>query len=173
MKRTTLLTSIVATSLLIVSLPVHAETAQQKASREQLAAQIGVDPNQYSLQELASLNCQLEGASGDNERAKILSDFKGKDLLPSAETTESKVQLAAYLDVDPNEYTVDELALLKSMVESDDCKVSNPEQWAKAGERVTNETAGAKRQLAMTLGVKAEDYTLAELVRMHLKSEEN
>ncbi len=173
MKRTTLFTSIAATALLTVSLPVHAETAQQKASKEQLASQIGVDPSEYTLQELATLNCRLEGAANENERKRILSDFDGKDLLPNAETTESKMQLAASLEVDPSEYTVKELALLKHIIESEDCNVSNPQQWAKVGERVTNETAGAKRQLAMTLGVKPEDYTLAELVKMHLKDQEN
>ena len=91
--------------------------------------------------------------------------------MPPKATSAEKAQLAQELGVDSGDYTAQELAFLKSMVEDDSCNISDPAEWAKAGERITNETAAIKQQISQVLGVSAKDFTLQELVKMRVDAE--
>ena len=143
-----------------------------QANKNQLAAHLGVSADDYTLLQLTQLNCRLEAAHSDAERDRLLEGIADFGKVPVEASTASKEQLATELGVKATDYDMNELAYLKSMLEDDDCSVSDPASWAKSGERLTFETAAAKQQLATALGVMPTEYTLAELIRMRVKAED-
>ncbi|MEM7488539.1 MAG: hypothetical protein AAF390_05385, partial [Pseudomonadota bacterium] len=61
---------------------------------------------------------------------------------------------------------------MRDLASDETCNVPDPAAYATSGERLTPVSAGAKNQLATSMGVDPTDYSLAELVRMH-ESEDN
>ena len=164
--------SVPAFVLLAATSMTAAQTAEPAADRTkaQLAAHLGVDPDDYTLSELARLNCRVEAAESDAERRRLLESPLSLDPLPTGPADHS--QLAASLGVDPDLYTASQLALLKTLIEDDNCNIRNPQEFAAADERITDGTARAKSVLATSLGVDPVDYTLHELVEMRFGEDE-
>ena len=142
-------------------------TAAQQAAKAQLAAGLNVNPDDYTSMELTQMKCIMDSSESEAEKARLIEAVKGFGQWEEPSAAE-KEQLARSLGVDPAEYTLEELALLKSMIDDDECDVQNPAEFVKAGENLTEATASAKSQLALGLGVSPNDYTLAELVKMKI-----
>jgi hypothetical protein len=138
-------------------------------TKNQLAAHLNVDPDDFTLSELSELSCRLEGAQTEAERQQILRTAQEGEPRPTGPMTANVDQLAAELGVDPAAYTNEQLVLLKSLVESEDCDVAQAERYLAAGERLTPVGAEAKRQLALSLGVSPTEHTLNELVRLRFE----
>lgn len=151
-------------SVIVIGLPFA--TAQAQQGNEQLAKQLGVDAADYTTGELTQMKCIMDGDHSAAEQARLLAGVKGFGTVPQEAADASEEQLAQTLGVDASEYTIDQLVLLKSMMEDDQCSVSDPMEFVKSGEKLTPESASAKVQLAATLGVNPTAYTLAELVKM-------
>ena len=170
MKHLLFTSAALALALSATTITAETLTPAQQATKDQLADQLDVSPDEYTILELVQMKCIIDGTDDEAERAALLKGIKGYGG-PVETASEDKAQLAALLDVDPDEYTIAELSLLKSMVEDDECDVANPAEFVKAGERLSEPAVSAKVQLARALGVSASDYTLAELVEMKLGQE--
>jgi hypothetical protein len=144
-----------------------------QGTKSQLAAQMNVDPEDFTLSELSQLSCRLEGAHTEAERQQILRTAQEGGGARTAPMTANVDQLAAELGVAPADFTNEELVLLKSLVESEDCDVAQAERYLASGERLTPVGAEAKRQLALSLGVSPTEYTLDELVRLRFEPEDD
>ncbi|WGH79481.1 hypothetical protein [Jannaschia ovalis] len=144
-----------------------------QATKAQLAQHLGVDAGDHTLAELSDLNCRIEATDSETEKARLLADFQQASAPRAPAPMSSREQLARSLGVDPAEYTTGQLTLLKALVESEECYVPNPAQFASPGERLTPVSAGAKAQLAGTLGLDPNEFTLVELVKMHFESEQD
>ncbi|MBT8455767.1 MAG: hypothetical protein HKO95_08395 [Rhodobacteraceae bacterium] len=166
MKKMTLAVALMTAAAVAFVANAEVLTPEAQATKEQLAAQLGVSVDDYSLATLTQLSCRLEGAETEAEKARLLTGLEDFGMVHEDSAAETREQLAMELGVDAADYTRGELALLKAIMEDDECNISDPESYAKAGERITRETASAKWQLGMLLGVEPDQYTLSELVKM-------
>lgn len=157
---------VVSVSAFALSAGAETLSPEAMATKEQLAAQLGVNPEEHTLAALTQLSCRLEGAESEAEKARLLTGLADFGQVHGDGPEDSREQLAAQLGVDASEYTRNELVLLKAVMEDDECNISDPAKYAHEEERITTETASAKWQLATMLGVNAQDYTLNELVKM-------
>ncbi|GFE65890.1 hypothetical protein [Litoreibacter roseus] len=157
-----------ALAALIGASGVTAETLnpQQQATKDAIAADLNLNPEEYTLQELSRLSCELEGVGTEAERTAILQAFEGFDPVPKAADDAAKEQLAEELGVNADDYTVLQLAYMKNVVEDENCAVKNPSDLAKVGEEISHGGAAAKFYISTELGVEPTDYTLNELVQM-------
>ena len=130
-----------------------------------------MNPDDYTLATLNQYVCRLQGTESEAEKARLLAGLEDFGKVPSEPSVESKEQLAASMGVSAEDYTLQQLAFLKGMIEDDDCNISDPAAYAKAGERMSPETASAKAQIAALLGVEPTDYTLSELVAMKVDAD--
>lgn len=133
----------------------------------QIAAQIGVSANDYSLSQLIAIQNAIE--AGDQDQADyLLSQKLGASLSSSGNAVSAgAAQLATQLGVTPGSYSVGELALLADIdagnSDIDPAYVLSRADRTSADVSVTN---AGKLQLAASLGVNANDYTLSQLVAM-------
>ncbi|MEM8824843.1 MAG: hypothetical protein AAGF30_14650 [Pseudomonadota bacterium] len=148
------------------------ESAAAEATKAEMAARIGVDVGDYSLRELATMSCRLSGAENDAEKARLLREFTDQGLTPPPAEHSGHAQMAAALGVDASDYTTAQLVLLRDLATDETCNIPDPASYATGAEQLTPASANAKNQLAMSMGVDATEYTLAELVRMH-EAEDN
>ncbi len=169
MKRTAL--ALGALALVITPGLSLAEELSDAAMRTklQMAATLDVDPETYTLDELVQLKCIMESGDSEHDKDRKIQAIKGFGRSTDDVTTAEKAQLAASLGVNPEVYSLTELSMLKSMHEDDQCQITNPAEFVKHGESLTEPAASVKSQLALSLGVSATDYTLTELVKMKAK----
>lgn len=80
----------------------------------QLAAEIGVSPNDYTLSQLVYMKGLIEGRNCTVQRAAEMAKV-GEDVSPGGAA--AKEQLAMILGVEPTEYTLNELVKMKWSVE--------------------------------------------------------
>lgn len=162
---------VTATALALTGVASAQETLtpQAQAAKEQLAKQIGVDPDAGSYRELVDLNCKLMGARNDAEKNRLLAGFGEPEAPPASGDT--AVQLAAEIGVDPADFTLAQLVYMKGLIEGRNCTVERAASMAKVGKEITPSAASAKEQLGLLLGVDASDYTLDELVKMKWAAE--
>ena len=164
-------TILIATTALGLALASGAALAQGSAAKQQLADSLKVNADDYTIMELTQMKCIMDGDNTEAEKKRLLEAVKGFGT-PVDPPAGEKAQLAASLGVNPAEYTLAELSLLKSMMEDDECDVDNPADYVRTrGEMLTEPAASAKMQLARALGVKPTDYTLVELVKMKAAGE--
>jgi hypothetical protein len=83
------------------------------AGAAQLAADVGVEPGKYFINELTRLERFQTRNSSDGE-AFILSGANRASAEPASVVTPGKMQIAAALGVNPAHYTLSELALLQA-----------------------------------------------------------
>ncbi|MDJ1015799.1 MAG: hypothetical protein QNJ35_04730 [Paracoccaceae bacterium] len=91
------------------------------AGHAQLAAQFGVDPADVSASELAVIKgaVESENDSGNRQVDALIERFTGGVVSTmSSGISTGHAQLAASLDLDPNEYSVAELAAIKFAYDS-------------------------------------------------------
>ena len=93
---------------------VSTQSVGISAGHAQLAAQLGVDANDYSFAELAAIKGSFDSDTGYNFPAK-----GGVVSTQSVGITAGHAQLAAQLGLDANNYSVAELAAIKGAVSSD------------------------------------------------------
>lgn len=146
-------------------------------ANDQLARSVGVAPGTYSLSELV----ELRAAINDNDHARIRA-LKADDRSGSAVRMSSSQmasdghrQLAASIGVDPAEYSLSEVVVLREAIAADDfSRVSALTRGNSAGQ-----TGGAigvsdgQRQLAAALGVSPSDFSLGELIELREAVDKN
>lgn len=82
---------------------------------EQLAAELGVDAANYSLEQLVYIKGLIEGQDCTIEEAEKIVAL-GEEIAPEA--VNAKAQIAALLGVEPSDYTLHELVALKFDVDN-------------------------------------------------------
>ena len=143
---------ITTAAILGVAAPVFADT--------QLERSLGVSAGEYSTAQLATL-AAVQSKTGNEARVN-LGDVAGE---ANAATNPGSVQLAELVGVNPNDYSVEQVIALASVQgkNGNDARIQlNDSSFGFAAEGNTT----GKAQLAATLGVNADDYTLAELVKL-------
>lgn len=170
MKKATILLTVAAVAAGGAALAQQLSPGTQ-AAKEQLARQIGVDAGEYTYHDLVELQCQLSSVSKEAERAQILAGFqKAAPNLEHEISAERHGQLAASIGVDASEYTLEELALIKAVIDSEGCSVREAERMVSATEH-SPASEEAKARLAQLLGVEVGDYTLNELAKMKFEQD--
>ncbi len=157
---------ITAVAIAVLVAPVGALAQDAASAKQQMASELGVNADDYTSLELAQMKCRLEATDSDAERERLLREIKGYGEMPEGATDAAADQIATDLGVDAGDYTREQLVWLRGLVESNDCTPQEAQQMMAAGERIGPEAAGAKQQLAASLGVEPTQYTLAELVKM-------
>lgn len=143
----------------------------QDAGKEQLASQLNVSADDFTMSELVQLRCRLDAADSDADRERIIESVKGFGAVPAAGDATAGQQVASDLGIDTSQYSPQELAYLRSIMEANDCTAAEAEQIMAEGEAPHPEAAAAKEQLAMELGVDPSAHTLHDLVQMRMERE--
>lgn len=132
--------------------------------KAQIAASLGLDASLYSLAELSV----IAEAHRDNDRQVGQFYISGGNRAVSGgigEVSPGKAQIAAQLGLDPAEYTLAELGQIQAALKLD--QDATAAYIISHQNRDTRGAAGdvspGKAQLAATLGVDANDFSLAEL----------
>lgn len=136
-------------------------------ANDQLAASLGVDGSLYTTAQLVELRSAME--DGDQTRVDYIrsSAQNGGTLSTKSGISEGHAQLAASLGVDSDDYSVAELAALKSAMADDTAGAPINGYGMGWGTLSTKSGISAgQAQIAAALGVNPADYTLAELVKM-------
>lgn len=138
-----------------------ASAASVNPGQAQLAAQLGVSAEDYTLSQLTQLASERqEDGYGLNRNAPGLADTS-----VSTGNNAGKTQLAAQLGLNPDEYTLSELTKIDAhRTEYGITKVEarTPDFAAS----VENPNNAGKLQLAAQLRVDPANYTLSELTRI-------
>ncbi len=166
MSRIATLTAAVA---LAAALPLSAQTPQ--TGHEELALELGVDPDAFSASELAQMKAIMEADISTQDMNRRLQALFSDPPDTSHAATE---QLAGSLGVDPQDYTLSELVMLKRLSEDDpDCVNRDPLEIVHAEESLNVATRESKEQLGCSLDVDPTQYTLSELVQMLNEADDN
>lgn len=143
----------------------------QAQANDQLARSLGMEPGQYTSAELV----QLSAAQADNNTAlfnHLLEEFNGTAAVSAQNggITDGHRQLAASLGVNATDFTMSELVQLRAAREDGD---SSAERYimSNSGTATPSRSGGVTaghRQVAASLGVDPEDYTMEELTGMFI-----
>ncbi|WP_157966213.1 hypothetical protein [Oceanibium sediminis] len=144
--------------------------AQAQSQSEQLARLLHVDSGAYTTAQLAQMKAIIEGVDNTAERELLLSAIIGNGNAPTGAGTE-KQQLARNLGVNASEYSTDQLALLKSILEDDSSEYDHPDEFARSDGMTGPVPPLGEVQLAADLGVDPNAYSLSELVFMKFDAE--
>ncbi|WP_208351350.1 hypothetical protein [Pseudaestuariivita rosea] len=133
-----------------------------------LARSVGVEPGVYTLNELAAIKAARESddvIGFGNRVSEVVST-------QSIGTSAGQAQLAASLGVDASDYTLGELAALKSAHETDG---ENFRVNVGPNEVISTQSgiSAGHRQLAASLGLDANDYSLSELAAIKADREDD
>lgn len=162
--KTIVLSAVIAALLSGAAFAGVAAPVANASSDAQLAASAGVQPGVYTAAELQA----IIDAKRDNDSRTANYFISGANRANPAQNTDSVglEQLARAAGVQPGQYTQAELVgLIEAQKENDAVRV---EYWLSHANRNTPDTASnpGKIQLAKTLGVNPDDYSLSELVLM-------
>lgn len=163
------LTRLLPLTLVAVGLSLPATMGLAQGAKEQLALQLGVNADDYTTSELTQMKCIMDGDYSEAEKNRLLGGIKGYGAISEAASDLGKEQLAMSIGVNPDDYTSEQLTLLKSMIEDDTCTLEEAKAYVAQGETLTPEAASAKQQLAAALGVDPTAYTLVELTKMYFE----
>lgn len=140
---------------------VGAAAAAGNPGKDQLARSLGVDGDQFTTAQLI----QLQTAKRDNnaEAVRFILSQAGSDAVALSSDSAGQIQRAKTLGVEPGRFTPAELSQLETAKRNGDSEV-----WkfitTGANRNAANSASNpGKLQLAASLGVNADDYTLAEL----------
>ena len=152
---------IVLTTAIILGLSVPA------LANDQLALSIGVEPSVFSTSQLAQLKAAQD--DDDNRRFEFLLDrFSGNvTATQSVGLTPGHRQLTASINVDYNQYSLNEIIQIRSAIDDDDN--TRVEFLLDHGDVIATQSFGVTpghEQLARSLGVDAGEYSLSALARM-------
>ncbi|RVV97055.1 hypothetical protein EKE94_15450 [Mesobaculum littorinae] len=142
---------------------VPAFASAQSAADQQLAASLGVSASEFTSHELA----RLKSAKSDNDRKEVEFILSHQGGQPS-NTSAGAAALAASAGVEPGTLDVNQLARLRVAREDNDFN----EVHAILTGATSNSTSAYKTQLARSLNVDADDYTVADLVRLRKSIED-
>ena len=154
---------------LVLSAAIFVGYAVQASASDQLALSLGVEPGAYSLNELA----QLKAAMDSDDQARIRAILNGSEAIStqSLGITPGHQQLAASIDVDPNDFSTAEIVAIRAAIEDDDATRA---RFLMNGDAVVSTRSfgfsAGHEQIARSLGVNPADYTLAELTEMKADS---
>lgn len=163
--KTLVLSAVIASLLSGAALAGVALPVPNASSDAQLAASAGVQPGVYTAAELQA----IIDAKRDNDSRKAAFYVSGANRAAPAANTEGAGldQLAQAAGVQPGQYTQAELVgIIEARKENDAVQLNF---WLTHANRATpdaNPSNPGKVQLAKTLGVNPDDYTMADLVLM-------
>ena len=153
---------------LAAALSVGAASAQSiNPGVAQIAALIGVSANDYSLSQLIEIQDAID--AGDQEKADfLLANKRGASLSSSGVSVSAGAEhLAKLVGVAPGSYSIGDLALLADIKDGNsDVDAGFVLSRADRGASDLSVNSAGKLQLAASLGVNANDYTLSQLVAM-------
>lgn len=133
---------------------------------DQLARNIGVEPGVYSLSELARLKGAKDSKeAGESDRFAALKKMFDSEVVStqSAGVTAGHAQLAGHAGVDPADYSVAEIVMLRSAVrDGDEARTRFVTGGADSVSTQSGGINGGQRQLAANAGIDAEAYSLQE-----------
>ncbi len=141
-------------------------------ANDQLARSLGIEPGALTRSQLAQVKASIEN-DDDNRIARELAErfSAGEVSTMSTGISAGHSQLAARFGVDPQAFSVAELASLKALVDNDDDNRAVKAEIAQVrdGGIVSTMSTGVSAghaQLAANLGLDAADYSFAELVNI-------
>jgi hypothetical protein len=105
----------------IIASVIALAIAGPASAGDQLARSLGVEPGAYTLAELSTIKGLLDsGSSLDREEASVYEALAAHGVVStqSVESSTAKAQLATFLGVNPADYTLAELAVMKTGFEN-------------------------------------------------------
>ena len=159
--------------LAAAAVAVAATIAAPALANDQLARSLGVEPGAHTTAEL-SLMRKAQEENDDLLHRTIVerAEGRGAEVLStqSIGVSAGHAQLARSLGVEPGTHSLAELTRLKTAMEEDDRQ--RIDLITEGGDEVVSTqsvgTSAGKAQLAASLGVNPEDYTTAQLAKMHI-----
>ncbi|KAF0675657.1 hypothetical protein [Profundibacterium mesophilum] len=161
MKFASLIAATAAAATLAGALPASAE--RLPAGEAQLARSIGVTPGAYTLSELTLLKT-LKAEDSSEARDRIAFIQKNAGDVTTRDSVSGPAQLSLSAGVTPGTLDTNELQRLNDARRENDAFRAD---YILSGERENSQNAAAKAQLAGSLGVDADAYTLAQLVALN------
>ena len=146
-------------TLAAILLAGAANAASVNAGQAQLAAQLGVNPTEYTLSELTKLSSdrQEEGYGLTKDAPGLVNTSVGGGF------NAGKAQFAEQLNVNANDYTLAELTQIKTQRVEDGYGLTDTNFKPSFGSTATNANNAGKLQLAAQLRLNPNDYSLTEL----------
>ncbi|MBL9060669.1 MAG: hypothetical protein JNK88_11680 [Mangrovicoccus sp.] len=142
---------------------------------DQLARNLGVTPGAYSLTELARLKAAKDNIGpGESDRMAALMAMFGSDTVSSqsAGITSGHAQLAANAGVDPQDYSLAEIVMLRAAVrDGDEARIRFLQRGSAAA--MSTQSAGiapGHRQLAANAGIDPAMYSVQETARIWVET---
>ncbi|KKM00107.1 hypothetical protein LCGC14_1807740 [marine sediment metagenome] len=156
----TLLTAAAAATAFAAAIPATAQPVSQ--SEAQLARSLGVDAGQFSLNQLVKLkNLSTEDRSEAMNRIDFVRDNARQVSRDSVNV--DTTQFSRSLGVEPGTLSTTQLQRLQTaLVENDTVRAD----YIRNGTASNAPSTAGKAQLAASLGVSADAYTLPELVAL-------
>ena len=163
--KTLVLSAVIASLLSGAAFAGTAAPSASASSDAQLAASAGVESGVYTAAELQAI---IEAKRDNDNRAVAFITSGANRTNPAASTDGIGLeQLARAAGVQPGQYTQAELVgLLDAQKENDAVKVQYWLSHANRNSPDANPANPGKVQLAKTLGVNPDDYSMSDLVLM-------
>lgn len=159
---------------LILTATLALAAAAPALASDQLARHLGVAPGTYSLTEMARMKAVKDNTGpGESDRIAALKAMFGRDAVSSqsAGITPGHAMLAANAGVDPQDYSVAEIVMLRDAIrDGDEARI----RFLQRGNAVmSTQSAGitpGHRQLAANAGVDPAAHSLQETARIWVET---
>ncbi len=141
-------------------------------ANDQLARSLGIEPGALTTSQLAQVKASIDNDNDNRISRELAERFSaGEVSTMSTGISAGHAQLAARFGVDPQAFSVSELAAINGLVDHDDDNRAVEAAIAKviSGGVVSTMSTGISAghaQLAANLGLDASNYSFAELVNI-------